>query len=68
MNQLNRHLFCLLTELSSRKWLSERIGSFTKSKASRRLIRRFVKTYGIRVEEAEQPLDAYESLNAFFYR
>ncbi|GMX62436.1 hypothetical protein Elgi_22410 [Paenibacillus elgii] len=68
MNQLNRHLFCLLTELSSRKWLSERIGSFTKSKASRRLIRRFAKTYGIRVEEAEQPIDAYESLNDFFIR
>lgn len=63
-----KRLFRLLTELSSRKAISRATGAFAKSKASRRLIPWFAKTYGIRVEEAEQPVSNYGSLNEFFTR
>jgi phosphatidylserine decarboxylase len=61
-------LFRLLTELSSRKWVSKLAGRFAKSRLSRRFIPRFVKTYGIDWQEAEKPLNEYETLNEFFTR
>ncbi len=60
--------FRLLTELSSRKWLSQGTGAFAKSKFSRLFIKRFAQTYQIHVAEAEHPLTTYESLNHFFTR
>ncbi|MCC2684447.1 MAG: phosphatidylserine decarboxylase, partial [Paenibacillaceae bacterium] len=60
--------FRLLTELSSRKWVSKLAGRFAKSRLSRRFIPRFVKTYGIDWQEAEKPLNEYETLNEFFTR
>lgn len=60
--------FRLLTELSSRKTISQWIGKFAKSKWSKGLIPTFIKIYGIRAEEAERHPDEYESLNAFFTR
>lgn len=68
MIQYMKPLFRLLTELSSRKFISRTTGAFAKSKASRTLIPRFAKTYGIRVEEAERGLTEYASLNDFFTR
>ncbi|CAM3428449.1 archaetidylserine decarboxylase [Marinicrinis lubricantis] len=61
-------LFKLLTELSSRRWVSQFSGKLAKSALSKRWIRRFAKIYGIHVEEAEKPIEAYESLNDFFTR
>ncbi|WP_248927740.1 archaetidylserine decarboxylase [Paenibacillus hamazuiensis] len=61
-------LFRLLTELSSRKTISRLTGAFAKSKASKALIPRFAKTYGIRVEDAEKHISEYASLNEFFTR
>ncbi|TVY08942.1 archaetidylserine decarboxylase [Paenibacillus cremeus] len=61
-------LFRLLTELSSRKTVSKLTGAFAKSKASRALIPRFAKTYGIRIEDAEKAVHEYASLNDFFTR
>ncbi|TBL81788.1 archaetidylserine decarboxylase [Paenibacillus thalictri] len=61
-------LFRLLTELSSRKFISRTTGAFAKSKVSRTLIPRFAKTYGIRVEDAEKHIQEYGSLNDFFTR
>ena len=58
----------LFTELSSRKLISKLAGSLAKSSFSKRWIPSFVKAYNIRVEEAEKPLDEYESLNEFFTR
>jgi phosphatidylserine decarboxylase len=60
--------FRLMTELSSRKWISQMTGKFAKSKASRGLITRFAKAYGIRIEDAEKSLKSYGSLNDFFTR
>lgn len=60
--------FRLLTELSSRKSISRITGAFAKSKASRRLIPWFVKSYGIRAEDAEKQIGEYASLNDFFTR
>jgi phosphatidylserine decarboxylase len=65
---MTRPFFRLLTELSSRKWVSRLTGKFAKSKLSRGLIPRFIKTYGINWEDAENPLGEYESLNDFFTR
>ncbi len=64
MNSLLR----LLVELSSRKTISRLAGSFAKSGFSRMLIPKFAKVYGIRIEDAEKPVDEYESLNDFFTR
>lgn len=61
-------LFRLMTELSSRKWISRMTGSFAKSGWSRHLIARFAKVYGIRVEDAEKALGEYRTLNEFFTR
>jgi phosphatidylserine decarboxylase len=60
--------FRLLTELSSRKFVSRTTGKIAKSRFSRRWIASFAKTYAIAVEEAEKPLEQYESLNEFFTR
>ncbi|MBP1993322.1 archaetidylserine decarboxylase [Paenibacillus eucommiae] len=65
---MSKPLFRLLTELSSRKWVSQLTGAFAKSKMSRWLIPRFAKTYGIRIEDAEKPISEYASLNDFFTR
>ncbi|WP_274652584.1 archaetidylserine decarboxylase [Paenibacillus humicola] len=61
-------LLRLMTELSSRKWISRLTGRFAQSPASRRFIPRFARMYGIRTEEAEKRLDEYATLNEFFTR
>ncbi|MEB3100443.1 archaetidylserine decarboxylase [Ferviditalea candida] len=58
----------LLTELTSRKWISRITGSYAKSKFSKPFIPHFAKIYGIRIEDAEKRLDEYQSLNEFFTR
>lgn len=63
-----KHWMRLLTELSSRKWLSRLTGAFAKSGASKPFIPKFAKMYGIRVEDAEKALHEYGSLNEFFTR
>lgn len=65
---MSKHFFRLLTELSSRKSISRLTGAFAKSRASRRLIPWFARTYGIRVEDAEKHVGDYASLNDFFSR
>lgn len=65
---MEKRFFRLLTELSSRKFISRVTGSFAKSRASRRLIPWFAQTYGIRIEDAEKELHEYVSLNDFFTR
>lgn len=57
-----------MTELGSRKWISRLTGRFAQSPASRRLIPRFAKMYGIAVHEAEKQLHEYGTLNEFFTR
>jgi len=63
-----QRLFHTLTELTSHKWSSKLIGSFTKTRASRWLLPLYSRAYGIRIEDAEKPLKAYQSLNEFFIR
>lgn len=58
----------LLTELSSRKFVCILAGNLAKSKVSRHWIRKFASIYGIRLEDAEKPIEAYLSLNDFFTR
>ncbi|MFD1953693.1 archaetidylserine decarboxylase [Paenibacillus thailandensis] len=65
---MNRFLLRSMTELSSRKWISRLTGRFAKSRQSRIFLARFVKLYGINVDEAEKPFKQYESLNEFFTR
>lgn len=65
---LFKSLFRLLTELTSRKFISRAAGAIADSRFSRRLINRFIRTYNIRIEEAEKSPVEYESLNEFFTR
>lgn len=65
---MNKAIFRLLTELSSRKWISRITGAFAQSSASRLFIPRFAKLYGIRLEDAEKAVSEYRSLNEFFTR
>jgi len=65
---MSKPFFRLLTELSSRKWVSKATGAFAKTNVSRKLIPRFAKTYGIRIEDAEKAVHEYRSLNEFFSR
>lgn len=61
-------VFRLMTELSSRKWVSRLTGSFAKSRASRTFIPKFIQAYHIPAEEAEKNIQDYNSLNEFFTR
>ncbi|MGO4275294.1 phosphatidylserine decarboxylase, partial [Paenibacillus sp. TAF58] len=65
---MSKPFFRLLTELSSRKWVSQVTGAFARSKVSRIFIPRFAQTSGIRIEDAEKQLQDYKSLNDFFTR
>ncbi|WP_127579079.1 archaetidylserine decarboxylase [Paenibacillus koleovorans] len=65
---MNRPFFRLLTELSSRKWISRITGAFAQSGVSRLFIRRFAKLYGIPLKDAEKHVSEYRSLNEFFTR
>lgn len=66
--KMKKRILRLLTELSSRKWVSRIAGRFANSGLSRRFIPTFAKTYNIRVEEAEKPIEQYGTLNEFFTR
>lgn len=61
-------LLRLLTELSSRRWISRLAGYIANSNCSRRIIPLFIKIYKIKLEEAEKPLQQYRTLNEFFTR
>ena len=65
---MSRWLLKTLTELGSRKWISRLAGRIARSRASRLLIPRFARAYGIAVEEAEKPIGEYATLNEFFTR
>ncbi|WP_308640115.1 archaetidylserine decarboxylase [Paenibacillus silvisoli] len=65
---MTKWLLRSMTELSSRKWISRMTGRFAQSPASRRLIPRFARMYGISIEEAEKQLQDYSTLNEFFTR
>ncbi len=65
---MTRWLLRMMTELSSRKFISRITGRFAKSSFSRRLIPRFAAIYNIPVEEAEKAIGEYRSLNDFFTR
>lgn len=63
-----KRVYRLLTELSSRKSISQLTGALAKSGLSRRWVPHFAKTYNINVEEAEKPIGEYETINDFFTR
>ena len=65
---MSKRLLSTLTELSSRKWISRLAGRIARSPASRLLIPRFARAYGIAVDEAEKALGDYATLNEFFTR
>lgn len=57
-----------MTELSSRKWVSQLMGTFSHSRISRFIIPAFIKSYGIPLDEAEKMIGEYRTLNEFFTR
>lgn len=63
-----KQLLRLMTELSSRKWVSRIMGSFSHSRWSRYLIPTFIRIYKIPAHEAEKEIHEYRSLNEFFSR
>jgi len=65
---MKNQVYKLLTELSSRKFISKLVGAFAKSKYSRKWIVGFSKQYNIITEDAEKSIAEYESLNDFFTR
>ncbi|WEK53356.1 MAG: archaetidylserine decarboxylase [Candidatus Cohnella colombiensis] len=65
---MKRWLLRMMTELSSRKFVSQLTGRFAKSSLSRRWIPRFASMYKIPIADAEKQLDEYRSLNEFFTR
>lgn len=65
---MRRATFRLLTELSSRKWISQLTGRIAQARVSRHWISRFAKLYGISIHDAEKAIEEYTSLNDFFTR
>lgn len=65
---MSQRLLRMLTELGSRKWISRLAGRIAHSPASRVLIPRFARAYGIAIDEAEKPIGEYATLNEFFTR
>lgn len=62
------HWMKWMTELSSRKWISQLTGRFSHSGISRYIIPYFAKSYGIPLHEAEKEIHEYRTLNEFFTR
>ncbi|WP_410514163.1 archaetidylserine decarboxylase [Paenibacillus sp. BR2-3] len=58
----------LMTELSSRRWLSRLMGYLSHSRLSRFFIPAFIRIYHIPAAEAEKNPEEYRSLNEFFSR
>jgi len=54
--------------LYSRIYYSKIYGFFQRTKSSRAGIEAFIKTYGVRADEAEKPPDQYRDFNEFFTR
>jgi len=65
---MTRWLLRMMTELSSRKFVSRLAGRFAKSPLSKRWIPRFAAIYRIPIEDAEKSIGEYRSLNDFFTR
>lgn len=63
-----KQLLRLMTELSSHRWLSRLMGTFSHSRLSRFLIPVFIRTYHIPAAEAEKHSGEYRTLNEFFSR
>ncbi|NJJ41192.1 archaetidylserine decarboxylase [Paenibacillus apii] len=63
-----KRLLRLMTELSSHRWISRMMGSFSHSRISRVLIPAFIRTYQIPASEAEKDPGEYATLNEFFSR
>lgn len=63
-----RWFFCACVELTNGPILSKQLKSFTTSKVSKPFIPLFVRTFNINTDEAQLPLNQYESLHAFFIR
>ncbi len=57
-----------LLSLTPRKRGARTMGWFARTKASRMMVRLFIRTYGVDVSEAEFPLAAYPTLEALFTR
>lgn len=65
---IRRQLYQTLFELNASPMIANRLQAFAQSNMSRHLIPSFAKVYGIDVDEAEQSIEAYPSLHAFFTR
>lgn len=63
-----KRILRLMTELSSRKQISQIMGRFSHSSVSRYVIPTFIRNYQIPVSEAEKDIREYQTLNAFFTR
>lgn len=63
-----KQLLRLMTELSSHRWLSRLMGTFSHSRLSRFLIPTFIRSYHIPAAEAEKNPGEYRTLNEFFSR
>lgn len=57
-----------LLSLTPRKRGARTMGWFARTKASRMLVRGFIRAYGVDLSEAEHPVSAYPTLEALFTR
>jgi phosphatidylserine decarboxylase len=57
-----------LLSLTPRKRGARTMGWFARTKASRMMVRMFVRMYGVDASEAEHPMSAYPTLEALFTR
>ena len=69
---MNDRAFIALLSLVPKATLSRVVGAASRFRAPRALhsaaIRWFVKKYGVAIEEAELPVEVYETFGAFFTR
>ncbi|MBY0222418.1 archaetidylserine decarboxylase [Mammaliicoccus sciuri] len=65
---MKKHIFKTFVELTGHPISSSIIKNFTASAISKPLIKPFSSFYRIQQQEAEFPMNEYESLNAFFTR
>ncbi|MGG0670088.1 phosphatidylserine decarboxylase [Lederbergia citrisecunda] len=65
---MKKILFNRFVELSGHPFSSALLKAVTRSRLSRKLIKPFARTYRINEEEAEFPIEQYNSLQAYFTR
>ncbi|HZG72555.1 MAG TPA: phosphatidylserine decarboxylase [Chondromyces sp.] len=65
---MKQSIYRLFIELTNKKWSSQLLNKFSRSRLSKPLVGSFARTYRINHQEMEYPMNHYNTLHDFFIR